>query len=363
MTIDDAFLNDVFCNHFRTTLHAWYEQHHRTLPWREVKNPYLIWISEVILQQTRVDQALDYYKNFITKFPTASALASADESEVLKVWQGLGYYSRARNLHTSAKIIVSDFCGEFPSDYADVRSLKGVGDYTAAAICSFAYDMPYAVLDGNVFRFLARYFGIEIPIDTTTGKREFAALADALLDEEKPALHNQAMMEMGALQCVAQNPYCTSCPFFDNCVAVQNGTVEQLPQKSKRTKTRDRFFNYFYIKYNDGLFLKKRTERDVWRNLYEFPLIETAEKITIEQVLATEQCHALLGKDFVLNSVSNELKHVLSHQNIFARCFCIEITTPTEYLSQKFDFVTFDNVENYPVSRLVEIFLGEYLVK
>ncbi len=362
MPINDTFPEDFF-SAFRAELHAWYEANHRMLPWREVKNPYLIWISEVILQQTRVEQVLDYYKRFVTRFPTVADLAAADESEVLKLWQGLGYYSRARNLHASAKMIVRDFDGQFPTNYADVRRLKGIGDYTAAAICSFSYDMPYAVLDGNVFRFLARHFGVATPIDTTAGKREFSALADALLDSTKPALHNQAMMEMGALQCVTKNPNCAACPFYDTCVAVQNGTVEQLPQKLKKTKTRDRFFNYFLIKHSNGLFLKKRTERDVWRNLYEFPLVETSEKVAAEAILADENRQKLLGENFILKQVSHELKHVLSHQNIFARCFCIEVSQPTDFLLQKFDFVAIKDVENYPVSRLVEIFLNDYLVE
>ncbi len=362
MNIDAIFPDDSF-SAFRAELHAWYEANHRTLPWREVKNPYLIWISEVILQQTRVEQALDYYKRFVTRFPTVADLAAADEGEVLKLWQGLGYYSRARNLHVSAKMIVRDFGGQFPTNYADVRRLKGIGDYTAAAICSFSYDLPYAVLDGNVFRFLARHFCVATPIDTTIGKREFSALAEALLDRTKPAQHNQAMMEMGALQCVAKSPKCAACPFFNTCVAVQNGTVEQLPQKSKKTKTRDRFFNYFLIKYRNGLFLKKRTERDVWRNLYEFPLVETSEKVSTEMILADEKCQKLLGEDFILKQVSHEVKHVLSHQNIFARCFCIEAKQATDFLLQEFDYVAIDDVENYPVSRLVEIFLNENLVE
>lgn len=216
----------------------WYKDNGRNLPWRNTKNPYKIWISEIILQQTRVAQGYDYYCRFIERFPDFQTLAEADEDEVMKYWQGLGYYSRARNLHEAARSIAEK--GTFPDTYPEVRNLKGVGDYTAAAICSFAYDMPCAVVDGNVYRVISRWMGVEEPIDTGAGKKVFAALADELLDKEQPALYNQAIMDFGALQCVPSSPSCMLCPLSDSCVALQKGLVEELPRKVHKTKVSNR---------------------------------------------------------------------------------------------------------------------------
>lgn len=346
---------------FQRKLHEWYERHHRVLPWREVKDPYLIWISEVILQQTRVEQALSYYRNFVEHFPTVEHLAAADENSVLKCWQGLGYYSRARNLHASAKVIVEKFHGHFPKSYDEVKSLKGIGDYTAAAICSFAYDLPYAVLDGNVYRFLSRYFAMETPIDTMHGKKQFMETADMLLDRKKAALHNQAMMEMGAIQCTILSPDCNSCPLRHNCMAFKYDMVELLPIKSKKTKVRNRYFYYFFIKYQNGFFLRKREKADVWRNLYEFPLLEYENKLPIEEVLAQEESVKYFLNAGVIKQISEEKKHVLSHQHIYSRCVYVEIQEKNEYLTKHYDYVKIEESDKYPVSRLVEIFLNEYL--
>ena len=253
---------------FGEILIRWYQENKRDLPWRNTKDPYKIWISEIILQQTRVVQGYDYYCRFINRFPDVFALAEADEDEVMKYWQGLGYYSRARNLHEAARSIAGR--GVFPNTYEEVRKLKGVGDYTAAAICSFAYDMPYAVVDGNVYRVLSRWMGIEEPIDTVRGKKLFAALADELLERSVPALYNQAIMDFGAIQCVPSSPSCLFCPLSDSCVALQKGLVDALPMKQHKTKVTNRYFIYFYVRAGEYTFLHKREAGDIWHNLYEF---------------------------------------------------------------------------------------------
>lgn len=265
-----------FCsmNIFSGTLLDWYAENKRDLPWRNTTDPYLIWISEIILQQTRVAQGYEYFLRFIKRFPDVASLAAASEDEVMKYWQGLGYYSRARNLHAAAKSMK----GTFPKNYAEVRALKGVGDYTAAAICSFAYDMPYAVVDGNVYRVLSRYFGIDIPIDSTEGKKTFTALAREMLDKSRPADYNQAIMDFGAVQCMPQSPNCLFCPLSGSCRALLEGKVQQLPVKQHRTKTTNRYFNYIYVRMGAHTLIHKRTENDIWKNLFELPLIET-EKI------------------------------------------------------------------------------------
>lgn len=233
-----------FCsmNIFSGTLLDWYAENKRDLPWRNTTDPYLIWISEIILQQTRVAQGYEYFLRFIKRFPDVVSLAAASEDEVMKYWQGLGYYSRARNLHAAAKSMK----GTFPKTYAEVRALKGVGDYTAAAICSFAYDMPYAAVDGNVYRVLSRYFGIDVPIDSTEGKKTFTALAGEVFDKSRPADYNQAIMDFGAVQCTPQSPNCLFCPLSGSCRALSEGKVQQLPVKQHRTKTTSRYFNYIF---------------------------------------------------------------------------------------------------------------------
>ena len=230
-------------NIFSEKLIAWYAENKRELPWRDTTDPYIIWISEIILQQTRVAQGYDYFLRFIHRFPNVTALAEAPEDEVMKCWQGLGYYSRARNLHAAAK----SMNGVFPATYEEVRALKGVGDYTAAAICSSAYGMPYAVVDGNVYRVLSRYFGIDTPVDSTEGKKLFAALADEMMDKSQPAVYNQAIMDFGAIQCTPQSPNCLFCPLVDSCSALKEGTITKLPVKQHKTKTTNRYFIYMYV--------------------------------------------------------------------------------------------------------------------
>lgn len=280
-------------NLFATTIIDWYKENKRDLPWRDTKDPYKIWISEIILQQTRVVQGYDYYCRFMEHFPDVETLAKASEDEVMKCWQGLGYYSRARNLHEAARTIAEK--GAFPVRYEEVRALKGVGDYTAAAICSFAYDMPYAVVDGNVYRVLSRWLGVEEPIDTGAGKKLYASLADEMMDKSRPALYNQAIMDFGALQCVPSSPSCLFCPLSDSCVALQKNLVGKLPWKSRKTKVLDRYFSYIYVRAGVHTFIKRREAGDIWQNLYEFPLIETEQEVGEEEIFSLPAFRELVG--------------------------------------------------------------------
>ncbi|MDR1683338.1 MAG: A/G-specific adenine glycosylase, partial [Candidatus Symbiothrix sp.] len=268
---------------------AWYVENQRFLPWRGIHDPYRIWISEIILQQTRVVQGLEYYNRFIRRFPDVKSLAEADEQEVLKYWQGLGYYSRARNLHQAAKTIQTEYQGVFPRDYQSVLYLKGIGEYTAAAIVSFAWNEPYPVVDGNVFRFLSRLFAVNEPIDTGKGKKYFTELAAGLMDKSQAGLFNQAMMEFGALQCVPASPDCTVCPFQAKCLAYSRNAVAQYPVKQNKTKTKDLYLYYFHIGDSELLFLNQRKGKRIWQNLFEFPLIESETPLDFVQLSQTEQ--------------------------------------------------------------------------
>lgn len=336
----------------------WYEQNKRDLPWRETRDPYFIWLSEIILQQTRVVQGYDYYMRFTKTFPTVHSLADADEDEVLKLWQGLGYYSRARNLHTAAKMIVSQFKGVFPSVYKDILSLKGVGEYTAAAIGSFAFELPHAVVDGNVFRVLSRLFSIDTPIDTTQGKKIFTDLANELLDINNPGAHNQAIMELGALQCVPMSPNCTICPLSDICLAYAQGKVSSYPVKQGKTKVKERYFNYLDIRIGSSIFLNKRTGNDIWKNLYEFPLIETDLKLTLDELQQTDVFREMFRSagDISIHPMGITLKHVLSHRIIYANFYTIEITDDA-FLKERFLKIDKANLFNFAISRLVDRYL------
>lgn len=297
----------------------WYLADHRPLPWRETRNPYHIWLSEVILQQTRVDQGLSYYLEFTGAFPTVADLAKAPEDLVLKYWQGLGYYSRARNLHAAAKRVVEEHKGIFPSQYELIRTLPGIGPYTAAAVASIAFDLPYAAVDGNVYRFLSRLFGIETPIDSPEGKKQFQELAGSLLDRKRPGLFNQAMMEFGAMVCRPANPACAGCLFADECVAFRSGRVKLLPVKGKKQAVRDRYLYYIiYIDRQGNTLVGKRTGKDIWEGLYEFPLIETNSPSDTALPEITGRIAALSGSNAVIRQVSPEIRHQLSHQLLHA---------------------------------------------
>lgn len=336
----------------------WYEQNKRDLPWRETKDPYFIWLSEIILQQTRVAQGYDYYMRFVKAFPTVSVLADAHEDEVLKLWQGLGYYSRARNLHSAAKMIVSEYNGVFPTAYKDILSLKGVGEYTAAAIGSFAFELAHAVVDGNVFRVLSRLFAIETPIDTTLGKRLFTDLANELLDVSNPGAHNQAIMEFGALQCVPVSPNCRICPLSDICLAFGQNKVSAYPFKQGKTKVKERYFNYLDIRIGSSMFLNKRTGNDIWKNLYELPLIETDQKLTLDELQNTNAFREMFEAvgNISIHPMGVTLKHVLSHRIIYANFYTIEITKGAS-IEERFLKIDKTDLFNFAISRLVDRYL------
>lgn len=346
MPNESFFINDK--------LILWYSLNKRELPWRDTKDPYLIWISEIILQQTRVVQGYDYYLRFMNRFPDVRHLAAAGEDDVLKMWQGLGYYSRARNLHAAAKTIVSDFGGSFPSDYKDILSLKGIGEYTAAAIASFSFGLPHAVVDGNVYRVLSRLFAIATPIDSTQGKKEFAVLADNLLDRERPGLYNQAIMEFGALQCVPVSPRCDICPLSDICLAYAQKKVSEYPVKQGKTTVKERYFNYLDIRIGSFLFLQKRTGNDIWKNLYELPLIETEKPMSFEELTKTDAFERIFKEagQLTLKSTEIRLKHVLSHRIIYGIFYRIEVEND-EGLSKLYIKIKESDFEDYAISRLV----------
>jgi len=306
---------------------TWYKKHKRDLPWRNTNDPYKIWLSEIILQQTQVVQGLNYYIKFTETFPTVMDLANAPEDQVMRLWQGLGYYSRARNLHTAAKTIKTNHKGKFPSTYNSIKELKGVGDYTAAAVSSFAFNLPHAVVDGNVYRVLSRLFNINTPINSTQGKKEFQLLADELLNQQQPGLHNSAMMEFGALWCKPQNPKCEDCPLQEHCLAFEKNTVNSLPIKHKKIKIRNRYLHYFIFNYKDSVYIQKRTEKDIWQNLYEFYLIETEEDTDPKLILKNKNLKNLV-KELEIISVSAEKKHILSHQHLYAHFYELKIKAP-----------------------------------
>lgn len=343
---------------FHKILTDWYKQNLRDLPWRKNKEPYLVWISEIILQQTRVDQGTNYFLRFIEKFPTVESLAQAQEEEVLKLWQGLGYYSRARNIHFAAKQIQNDFKGKFPSTAIEIEKLKGVGKYTAAAIGSISFNLPMAAVDGNVYRVLSRVFGISTPIDSTLGKHEFAELAQQLIDAKNPGTFNEALMEFGALQCVPKNPNCVECPFNDQCVAHQQNTIKSLPVKSAKTKVRNRYFYYLYIKHNNSFYITQRKENDIWKNLYQLPLIETVEETTPEEIIVQEEFQQLFTtSDLAIDAITNPVTHLLSHQKLNVRF--IEISLNNAIKHSDWIKICEEDLVHYGVPKVIENFLAK----
>jgi A/G-specific adenine glycosylase len=313
---------------FAQALLSWYPRHRRDLPWRHTRDPYAIWLSEVILQQTRVAQGLPYYLDFLTSYPTVHDLAAAPEQEVLRHWQGLGYYSRARNMHYTAQQVVREFSGQFPPSYAGLRQLKGIGPYTAAAIASFAFDEAVAVLDGNVFRVLARVFGLHSDIAAPSSRKEFQALADQHLPPPHAAEFNQAIMEFGALQCTPAKPDCLFCPLQTSCWAFQHGQVALLPIKSKAKASRTRYFHYLVLRHGEQVYLKERGAGDIWQGLYDFALAETdsADMLPAEVLRHVEA----LGGQLATSRVAEDrpapiLRHVLSHQKLEARFHAVEL--------------------------------------
>ena len=339
---------------FSNLLIQWYLQNKRDLPWRNTTNPYFIWLSEIMLQQTRVAQGMPYFLSFTTAFPTVFDLAKADEEQVLKLWQGLGYYSRARNLHYTAQYIANDLSGIFPDTYNDLLKLKGIGDYTAAAIASFSYNEAVPVVDGNVFRVLSRYFNVETDITLASAKKEFAALAFELmpkdsrggaeLSEANPAIFNQAIMEFGALQCVPKSPDCSVCIFNESCAGLQKNKVSQLPVKSKKLKVRNRYFNYLVVSDdNDDTLIQKRTAKGIWQNLYEFPVIETETVKGFEYMAPLVKNNFFKGNEVVSIMECNEesIIHKLSHQHLYIKFWKIKVKGVVENGIDKVALKTF----------------------
>lgn len=333
---------------------TWYNINKRDLPWRNINDPYKIWLSEIILQQTQVVQGLNYYLKFVENFPTVNDLANAPEDLVMRLWQGLGYYSRARNLHSAAKFIQNTHMGVFPKTYDEIKELKGVGDYTAAAVASFAFKLPYAVVDGNVYRVLARLFNVETPINTTQGKKEFQLIAEEILNIKMPDLHNSAIMEFGALFCKPQNPKCDVCTLQVHCLAFKNKTVSLLPVKINKVKIRNRYFNYIIFNYKNKVYISKRTEKDIWQNLYEFYLIETDHLIDEMTLLANSDLKTLCSK-FSLKNKTILKKHILSHQHLYSTFYELEIKSPLK--SKLFLEIEREELDKYGTPRLINKYL------
>ena len=327
---------------FYHSLYRWYEQNSRVLPWRETDDPYRVWISEIILQQTRVTQGMSYYLRFVERFPTVRSLAETEETEVLRYWQGLGYYSRARNLHRAARQIVAQYGNRMPDTFDQLRALPGVGDYTAGAIASFAYNLPHPAMDGNVYRVLARLYDSDEVFDTTAGKRHFHRLAEDMMDREQPRLFNSAMMELGALQCLPQHPDCAVCPVVDSCLARAHHTVDLLPVRKQRTPLQDRYLTYRIYLCGTQTIIYQRTRKDIWQHLWEFPVEESKELGSANQA---PYC------DWV---------HILSHQRLHTR-FIVERVASLETLQKQLSaslpdvrIVSWAELDDYPLSRLTE---------
>lgn len=344
---------------FSNELRQWYRSNKRDLPWRQTTDPYRVWLSEIILQQTRVDQGISYYRKFVRSFPDVHHLAKASEDQVLKLWQGLGYYSRARNLHATAKLISSHYNGKFPGNYTELLNLKGIGPYTAAAIASFCFDEPRAVVDGNVYRVISRIFGLSDFIDTPQGKRIFQQKANELLDTSNPGEHNQAIMEFGAIHCTPRTPNCNSCPFNKVCVALQTESIAGLPQKSKKQKVKEVFFNYLVFRSQEHLWIKKREGNGIWQNLYDFPMMETDK--AKENSWVARESSVRYGNEGELKPkpASKEYTHLLSHRKIHARFFIIQ-STPEPSDSEKLIKIHKSEIGEYAVPRLIENFLDDH---
>jgi len=332
----------------------WYQLNARNLPWRNTKDPYLIWVSEIIMQQTRVEQGLGYYLRFVKMFPNIRSFSQASEDQVLKLWQGLGYYSRARNMMFAAQQVMNRFGGVFPSTFDDLLKLKGVGPYTAAAIASFCYNLPYAVVDGNVFRVLARYYGINTPINTHKGQKEFASLAQEILNRKNAATHNQAMMEFGALLCKAKNPNCSQCTLVESCFAFANNKIADLPQKEKKLRIINKYLHFFYISDGHHILIQKRDYTNIWKGLYQLPLIETDKSENTDFVLLLAKKSSIIPeKGFQLVNVQ-EMSHKLTHRNLQIKFYYIIV----EKISSQ-DFLQIDKARlgDFAFPRPIEKYL------
>ncbi len=346
--------------YFSKKVVEWYQQNKRSLPWRTTKDPYKIWLSEIILQQTRVSQGLPYYQNFVREFPNVHALASASEQKVLRLWQGLGYYTRARNLHKAAKEVSAKHKGMFPSSFDELKKLPGIGEYTAAAVASISFNEAVAVVDGNVFRVLARVFGIEKPINSPEGKKYFSLLANQLLDRKQPATFNQAVMEFGALHCTPKNPLCSTCTFTHSCIAFKNNLQSVLPLKLASKKNRRRYFYYVVIRKGNALLMRMRKDRDIWKGLYDFYLIERPRLTKTSQFFNDDPWLNKLKAKIKSQSTSAMYKHILSHQTIMAKFMLVEMTEKPPSLPSDFKFRSIKDIGELPKPVLISRFLSDF---
>lgn len=337
---------------------TWYGKHKRDLPWRETRDPYKVWLSEIMLQQTRVAQGMPYYHKFLEAFPTVHDLASAPEEQVLKLWQGLGYYSRARNLHATAKMVAIKFDGLFPQTYEGLKALKGVGDYTASAIASFCFDIPEPVVDGNVYRVLARYFGVDLPINSTEGSKYFKELAREVMDAENIRDYNQGIMEFGAIQCAPKKPYCLLCPLNESCMALKENRVDALPVKQNKTKVRNRHFNYLvFLDRENNTLMEQRQGKGIWQNLYQFPLVESQQEFREQDLMQKiEDKNGLpIVKD--LSLYNNEpIVHKLSHQHLHTKFWIAKTADTLE------NGVHWSDTSTFPVPVLIADFIKTFKI-
>jgi A/G-specific adenine glycosylase len=349
---------------------TWYQNNSRDLPWRATKDPYKIWLSEIILQQTQVNQGLKYYYAFVEQYPDIQSLANADEQEVLRLWQGLGYYSRARNLLKTAILVADKYHGVFPNTMEEILKLPGIGQYTASAILSFAYNLPYPALDGNVFRVLSRLYNIQLPINEQKNRSAFLDILNEMIQGVEPAQFNNAMMELGAMVCKPDNPKCDICPVSSFCLAKALGSASQLPVKAAKAAKKKRYLNFFYIKYNDGFYLTKRNESDIWQNLFQLPLVETNHDLKIEEEFANtkevfsvlQDVNQLLWKEILESGACNlrylnSKKHLLTHQEITAKFFEVNMNEQPTFKADNYIWVNAASRQNYPLPILIEKFL------
>lgn len=343
---------------FSAELIQWYLKNKRELPWRNTTDAYVIWLSEIILQQTRVEQGMPYFYRFLEKYPDVGAFAAADEEDILKLWQGLGYYSRGRNMLKTARQVVELYGTRFPEQYSYLINLKGIGEYTAAAISSFSTNEARAVVDGNVARVLARYFGISEPINSTKGKKLFQETANELLNKEHPGMHNQAMMEFGAMLCKPRNPDCAACPVRTGCYAYHHNAIADFPQKLKKAKIRERYFNYLLVTDGDTILMNKRDDKDIWANMYDLPLIETTEYQLPEKIISSPQAKEFFGDEIEVINTFPIKKHILTHQHLHTQFIYIK-NRPIK-LEQKWIFIEVKKIDSLAFPKIISIFINNF---
>ena len=340
---------------FNDELLHWYHDNKRDLPWRNTTDAYTIWLSEIILQQTRVEQGMPYFHRFLEKYPDVQSFAAADEAEILKLWQGLGYYSRGRNMLKTARMVSELYDGVFPKSYDQLIKLKGIGEYTAAAIASFSANEARAVVDGNVYRVLARYFGIDEPINSQQGKKIFQDTANDLLNRKNPGLHNQAMMEFGATLCKSKKPECSTCPVRAGCYAFLNNSVAGLPVKLNKLKIRERYFNYFLVTNGDKLLMNRRNDKDIWANMYDLPLIETASMLPPGELFSLSEVKEYFGSDIEIEEIFETKKHILTHQRLYVRF--IKLQSQPVKLKPGWQYNSVEMLEKLALPKVIFIFI------